>query len=62
MRVFAQALFPAALSLILAELTCFMVVTMEEICIPPPISCIFPITLLTQQAYFIFSLFAYVAK
>ena len=36
MRVFAQALFPAALSLILAELTCFMVVTMEEICVPPP--------------------------
>lgn len=32
----------------------FMVVTIEEICVPPPISCIFPITLLTQQAYFIF--------
>lgn len=32
----------------------FMVVTIEEICVPPPVSSILPITLLTQQAYFIF--------
>lgn len=46
----------------LGKTNMFMGVTIEEICVPPPISCIFPITLLTQQAYFIFQLFVCVAK